>query len=140
MTENLYNTDGVSIKKNTKGNWEITGTSSSGWSYGYTAKHKIKPNARYKMKVKVRARPSEIKGSKLLFKISAEDKDGKWLRNINTSLYDFNSAGQWQEFSLQFHPEPEEIMLQMAIEKGKTAPSSIKAEIESRTVEERLLP
>ncbi len=58
----------------------------------------------------------------------------------NTSFYDFDSAGQSQELLFQFNPKPEEAAIQMAIEKGKTAPSSIKAEIESWTLEESLLP
>ncbi len=140
-TESLYSTDGVSIKKNTKGNWEITGTSSTAWWYGCTAKYKIKPNARYKMKIKVRAWQNEIKGSKLFFKICLVAGDDKDIRNINSSLYDFNSAGQWQEFLLEYNNrQPDEARLYMAIEKGKTAPSSIKAEIESWTLEESLLP
>ena len=131
---------GVVIKKSDNG-WKIKGESESGWNFAGSRRYKVKPKHLYKMKIKLRAWKGDIKDSMLFFKFGIDNENGHWLRNVNTPRYDFNEPGSWQELSVLYQPESsEEYQFHLAIEKGRTSPSTINAEIISLTVEEIPLP
>jgi hypothetical protein len=93
------------------------------------------------MRIRVRAWKGPIADSVLFFKFGVHRKNWEWISNINSGEYDFSKEGSWQELSMTFRPaSTDEALLMFCIEKGRTEPSSVKAEISSWTVKELELP
>ncbi len=138
--KNLQAQPDVEIKKD-KNKWKLYGRAKAGWDYAHTSAFPIKLNTLYRMTVKMKAWKRDIKTSLLFFKFGISNSDHQWIRNINTSGYDFNKEGTMQEFSTFFQQKFDgESWYYLAIEKGNPEPATINAEIISWIIEEVPLP
>jgi len=121
--------------------WSLKGTSSDGWNYWGSNPFPIKAGVNYALRVKVRARKTDIQDSKLFFKFGIHGKDMKWIRNVNTAQYDFSHPDTVQELSVFFSARDNgENFFLLAVEKGQTAPASIDADILEWNIEESAIP
>ena len=129
------------VKTKTKDGWLLEGTSKDGWNYACASSAAIKPNRAYVMRIRLRAWKGPVADSALFFKFGIHRKNWEWIANVNSAEYDFSKEGSWQDLSISYLPSsPDEAQLMFCVEKGRTAPSSVKAEISSWTVEEIGLP
>ncbi|MBN8217302.1 MAG: hypothetical protein J0L75_11720 [Spirochaetes bacterium] len=119
--------------------WILRGREDKAWSYASFPGPDLAPGAAYVMKVSVRAWKSEIADSSLKFKIGVKKPGEDRVRNYNTELYDFTRAGEWQELTLTYQPKEAEKIGLFAVEKSRTAPSTLHAELRSWTLEARPL-
>jgi len=125
---------GVVMEKSQAG-ITLKGTSQTEWNYGWgPGSIRISPHTVYAMSVRVRARPSSIADSALYFKFGVDRKDGSWGGNIDTAKYDFARANEWQTLTAIYRPRPGDTSFNVAIETGRTAPSSIDADLGEWTV------
>lgn len=117
----------------------LKGREEKGWSYAIFPGQAMKPEFTYVMKVQVRAHKTQVSDSRLKFKIGVKKSGETSVRNINTEHYDFDRPGEWQELSLSYQPKEGEEIALFAVEKGRTAPSTLNAEIRLWTLEARPL-
>ncbi|MBL8991861.1 MAG: hypothetical protein JNM63_00880 [Spirochaetia bacterium] len=117
----------------------LKGREEKGWSYAIFPGQSLRPGFTYVMKVQVRAQKTQVADSRLKFKIGVKKTGESSVRNYFTEYYEFDKAGEWQELSLSYPSrEGEEIGI-FAVEKGRTASSTLNAEIRSWTLEARPL-
>jgi hypothetical protein len=129
------------VKTKTTDGWLLEGTAKDGWNYACASSAQIKTGKAYVMRIRLRAWKGPIADSALFFKFGVHRKDWSWVSNVNSGEYDFSKEGTWQELSMTYRPaNAEEAFLMFCVEKGRTAPSSVKAEISSWSVEEIGLP
>ncbi len=120
---------GVTVTRGPSGP-TLKGTNAAEWNYGYGIGNvKVAPHTVYVMRVRVQARNSAIADSQLYFKFGVNRKDGSWGGNIDTAKYDFARAGEPQILTAVYRPAAGDGSFGIAIEKGRTAPSSIDADI-----------
>jgi len=124
---------GVTIKELASG-IALSGTAAESWNYGGgPGTFPVTPNTVYTMRARVRARPAG--DSALYFKFGVETAAGEWAGNENAPRYDFAKPWTWQELSIMWRPQPGDARFGIAIEKGRTTPSGIDAELGEWTVE-----
>jgi hypothetical protein len=127
----------ISVSEN---GYSIKGVNQSDWSYAGAYGEAV-PGYLYIMKARLRAWKGEIPDSRLFFKFGVHKKNWDWLKNVNSSEYDFLNQGTWQELTATYLVQsPEEAILLYSIEKGRNGPSSINAEISSWIVQNLELP
>lgn len=113
----------------------LKGTSASEWNFGWgPGTFKVVPRTVYVMRVRVRGKPSAIADSRLYFKFGVDRADGSWGGNIDTPKYDFARSNEWQTLTAIYRPRPGDASFNIAVEKGRTEPSSIDAELGGWTV------
>lgn len=129
---------GMEIAKSAEG-ITLKGREEKGWSYANFPGPDLESGSIYVMKISVRAWKSAVADSRLKFKIGVRKPGESGVRNYFTESYDFEQSGEWQELALQYQPKEPETIGVFGIEKGRTAPSTLNAEIRSWTLEARAL-
>jgi hypothetical protein len=130
---------GISLTQTSEG-WMLEGKNEGSWGYAGLPSFKIKAKHAYVMRVRLRAWARVASPDPIHFKLGVNDAQGNWISNIGSGKYDFSKSGIWQDLSVSFQPQPPAATLQPAMEKGRTAASSLKAEIASWVLEEVPLP
>lgn len=127
---------GIEVEKSGAG-FVLKGRDEKSWSYASLAGMPLQPDCVYVMKLSVRAWKTPIADSRLAFKIGVRTIGETAERNINTQRYDFDQEGTWQELTLRYLSKAGEEIGQFAVEKQRTAPSTVNAEFRSWTLETR---
>ncbi|MES2201132.1 MAG: hypothetical protein V4498_02665 [candidate division FCPU426 bacterium] len=131
---------GIKVARTDEG-WMLEGKNQGDWSFAGIGKNiPVKANCAYEMRVKIRAWPLNGLADPIHFKLGINDAKGAWITNIGSGKYDFSKTGIWQELTVSYTPQPGAAFLQPAMEKGRTAASSLKAELASWTLDEVPLP
>jgi len=95
---------------------KMEGTLPAGlWSFTESKKIRIRPGVRYRFSGWMRI--DSISENSSLFKCALWSPD-KWIRNIDSTWYDMNKKGQWQQLTAEFEaPEETELLLSFFVEK-----------------------
>ena len=136
----IQTAQGVSAHPATSG-IAITGTSKEGWNYLSADRMDASTDRLYRMRMKIRARTPDVPRRQTYIYFAVLDNKGNWLRNRDSSPYDFSKPWTWQELTVDFMSTSQnEATIIPFLGKGATEALSIDAEIADWTVDVLPLP
>lgn len=103
-------------QKDGKASMKISGTAQSGlWGFAGSKQMNVFPGKRYRFSGWMRI--DSISANTSFFKCELWN-EGKWVKNIDSTVYDLKKKGEWQELTTVFDaPEGKNVTLSIAVEK-----------------------
>ena len=119
----------------------ITGIAREGWSYLSADRVDATTDKLYRMRLRIRARTMDVPRRQPYVHFAVLDHNGGWLRNRDSSPYDFSKPWTWQELTVEYSTSSkDDATLVPVLGKGGTEALSIDAEIAGWTVDVLPLP
>jgi len=95
----------------------LRGSQPSEWNVA-SARVPLAPGAKCRLSAWLRVDQWEADGGQPALKVGANNRDGRWLANFNTGVYNLKALGTWQRLSITFVAPFEAASGDIAIEKG----------------------
>ncbi len=97
----------------------VTGRQEGSWNYAvHDLGIPVLPASKYRLSCWMLVESVEPGNREPHFKIGLTDREGEWIENHNTNVYNVRQLGTWQQLQVTFDTTPNTVGGHLAIEKG----------------------